>query len=207
MVNYALALPEVLDLAVAVGTLSLAGATAWLARATSRMAGASEDQLAELRRHADAAERSAEQAEQQARIEGMPDLRVAHYADGDAWVAVDSPPGRWTLTVKNEGTGPARVLEATLSAGGARVALGISTDTVQPSEVCAVDCAMDEWSRPELRKALDAPANVKIIAIYRDPKRGRWRWEAVLKPKSGGMRWHIVSDDVAHALESGAGRR
>jgi hypothetical protein len=184
----ALATPEWIDLAVAAGTALLALATWRMAAATRSMARSSEDQLAELRRHADAAEATVDQAERTLGATTSPMLRVLRYSGEQA--VVNAGDGGFSVMVENTGPVRATILEATLALAPQAITLEAAPGgAVAPGGQCLL---RGDVPPPVLAGMLDGSVAVPLSLRYEGPGGVPVFTKATLKAKGGGDRWLVI---------------
>lgn len=182
----ALATPEWIDLAVAAGTALLALATWRMAAATRSMARSSEEQLAELRRHANAAEASVDQGERTLGATTSPLLRVLRSSGDNA--VVNTTDHGFAVMVENTGPVRATILEATLRLAPQPITLEATPGAaVPPGDECLLRGDVPPDTLTEMLDGIPVPLSLR----YEGPAGVPVFTSATLRAKDGGDRWLV----------------
>lgn len=192
----AVSFDQVAELAVAVGTLVLAGATWWMARSTRGVA-------QKTGRQAEATERLVELTAEQLGVDLKqleagtdPYLQVRRHDDGSAWVEWSGTTSAFTVQIENPSDARCVIRDESLIIDGAGShgqwgpqARESSLEPGQPTlRMFSVGDAAGEL-------ALSGRA-VRLTVSYSRPRGGELcAFHAELKAKDRGQRWLIVSEE------------
>jgi hypothetical protein len=178
----------------AVATGIAATATAGLAYATWRMAGATRDianssgeQLAELRRHANAAEATVQQGKRTLEATTSPRLRVLRTSGQEAAVATGD--GDWSVMIYNSGAVSATIVEARLDLSPQPIFL-----EPQPGGDVASEgqCLLRAEVSPNLLEQMLGGLPLPLMVQYEGSGAEPIYTRATLRAKDGGDRWLVI---------------
>jgi hypothetical protein len=181
---------EAIETAVALGTFALAFVTWRMAAATRQMANSSDEQLAILRRHAEAAETANVHTERQLSATTTPRLMVARVEGQEIVGGTTENPRRWTVMIRNTGQVPAEVSEAWVRLAPQQLTL----EPIPPGPIPV-----------EGEKLFEAEASPQVIAegsagtllfplsfTYAGPNGERFNTQVKIQGKDGSDRWLVV---------------